>query len=192
MYLKRNKELELLALYREDYKTRFYLRQISVLSKLPLKTVQTILYRLEKQHILKTTLEGKNKYFSLNLDNIHTKFFLLQTEIYKTTLFLEAYPVFKTFLKSFSTSVPFLGFGCFASFKAGKYSDVDFLLLSKKNQKLPFHLLSYKPHLITLSASSFTKALYAQETLIKEIMDHHIILNNHSFYVNIMWDYYGT
>lgn len=191
MYQKRNKELEVIALYSGDYKSRFYLRQISQLTKIPLKTVQNILSLLEKNKILKSKIEGKNKYFSLNLDNIKTKSYLLQTEIYKTDVFLEKYPEFKTFLKSMKTTSPLIVFGSFAKFKADKNSDLDIMIISKKEQKLAFHLLPYKIHKINISENSFTKSLNQGEPLIKEIMENHVILNNHSFYVNIMWGYYG-
>ena len=83
MYQKRNKELEVIALYTSNYKTEFYLREIAKLTKLPLKTCQNILINLEKEKILKSKIDGKNKYFSLNLDNIQTKSYLLQAEIFK-------------------------------------------------------------------------------------------------------------
>jgi len=51
-----------------------------------------------------------------------------------------------TFLKSFNTTVPIIVFGSFAKFKAEKDSDLDILSLSKEEQKVPFHLLSYKIH----------------------------------------------
>jgi predicted nucleotidyltransferase len=191
MYQKRNKELEVISLYRSKYNSQFYLRQISKLSKLPLKTCQNVLAILEKNKILKGKIEGKNKYFTLNLDNIKAKSYLLQAEIYRTDNFLETYTPFKTFLKSLNTNIPLIIFGSFARLKAEKSSDVDMLVVSEKGQKLPFHLLPYKIHQITLSEDSFIKALKEQETLIKEIEENHIILNNISFYVNIMWDYYG-
>lgn len=191
MYRKRNKELEIIALYRSNYKAQFYLRQISKLSKLPLKTAQNVLANLEKSRILKSRIEGKNKYFSLNLDNIQTKSYLLQAEIYKTDVFLETYPHFKTFLKSVNINVPIIIFGSFAKLSANKDSDVDLLIISEKEQKLPFHLLPYKVHQVNLSEKSFSKALKQQENLIKEIEENHIILNNHSFYINMMWDHYG-
>jgi len=191
MYQKRNKELEIIALYGDNYKSEFYLRQISKLAKLPLKTAQNTLFNLEKNKVLKSKIDGKNKYFSLNLDNIQTKSYLLQSEIYKTDLFLENYPQFKTFLKSLNTNVPIIVFGSFAKFKADKESDLDLFVISEKGQKLPFHLIPYKVHQVNLSEDSFVKALIEKEALLKEIEENHIILNNHSSYINAMWDYYG-
>jgi len=191
MYQRRNKELMVIALYSGNYKAEFYLRQISRLTELPLKTCQNVLVELEKEKILKGKIEGKNKYFSLNLNNIQTKSYLLKAEIYKTDNFLEKYPQFKTFLKSFNTTVPIIVFGSFAKFKAEKDSDLDILSLSKEEQKVPFHLLSYKIHQNNLSEDSFKKALIERETLIQEIMENHIILNNPSSYINLVWEYYG-
>ncbi len=191
MYQKRNRELKILALYLGDYTKQFYLREISKLTKIPLKTTQNLVLELERSKILKSIVRGKNKYFRLNLDNIQTKFYLLQSEIHKTQTFLNEYPLFKTFLKEVKTTIPIIVFGSFAKFTAGKDSDLDLLIITKEKQKLPSHLLPYKIHAIKLSEDSFLKALEKQETLIEEIEENHIILNNHSFYVNTMWDYDG-
>ena len=191
MYQKRNNELSIIRLYTPDYKARFYLRQISKLTEIPLKTCQNILNNLEKERILKSKIEGKNKYFSLNLDNIFVKSYLLKSEIYKADLFLEKYPEFKTFLKSVNTNSIIIIFGSFAKFKADKNSDLDLFIISNKDEKLPFHLLSYKVHQNSLTEKSFKKALLEKEILIKEIEINHIILNNQSSYVNIMWEYYA-
>lgn len=191
MYQKRNKELDILVLYLGSYNKQFYLREISKLTKIPLKTTQNLLSYLEKKNIIKSTKHGKNKYFRLNLDNIESKFYLLQSEIHRTLLFIDKYPQIKIFLKDFKTNIPLIIFGSFARFKADKDSDLDFLIIVKKKQKLPLHLLPYKIHKIMLSESSFVKALKKQEILIKELEENHIILNNHSFYINIMWEHYG-
>ena len=191
MYQKRNKELDVLSLYRGDYRARFYLRQISRLTKLPLKTTQDLLASLEKARIIRGEVEGRNKYFRLNLDNIKVRNILLQAEIYMTDRFLDKYSQFKTFLKSVKTDKPIIVFGSFARFAAGRDSDVDLLVVSGREEKLPSHLLPQKIHKITLSRASFVKALKEGETVIREIGENHVILNNHSFYVNIVWDYYG-
>ena len=191
MYQKRNNELEIISLYRGNYKKQHYLRQISKLTKIPLKTTQNTLNYLEKNKVLKSKTEGKNKYFLPNLDNIQTKSYLLQAEIHATDKFLEKYPQFKTFLKSINNNVLIILFGSFAKLSANKDSDIDLLVISEKEVSLPFHLLPHKAHQINLSESSFIKAIKEQETLIKEIEENHIILNNPSSYVNILWEYNG-
>lgn len=191
MYQKRNKELEVIALFTGNYKRDIYLREISNLSKIPLKTTQNILKFLEKNKIIKSMQRGKNKYFSLNRANIQTKFYLLQAEIHKTKIFLEKYPQFKTFLKGITTYNPIIIFGSFAKFTADRRSDVDILIVSEKELKLPSHLLPNKIQIINLSENNFIESIKKQEALIKEIEENHIILSNHSFYVNTMWDYYG-
>ena len=185
MYQKRNRELEVIALFTGNYKAEFYLRQIAKLAKLPIKTCQNVLSNLEKAKILKSKVEGKNKYFSLNLDNIQTKSYLLQAEIQKLDNFLSHYPQFKTFLKSIHTNIPIIIFGSFARFKADKDSDIDLLVLSKEEQKFSRHLLPYKFHQINLIEDSFKKALNEKEAVIKEIEENHIIFNNPSSYVII-------
>ena len=179
MYHKRNKDMGVVALYLGNYKKSYFLRQISRLTNIPLKTCQSTLAYLEKEKILKSRTEGKNKYFSLNLENINTKSYLLKAEIYKTEIFIEYYPEIKMFLKALKTNTTILVFGSFANLKAKKESDLDLLILGEEKQ--PFHLLPFKLHKINLKEQSF----------VKEIEEKHIILNNHSFYVNVMWDYYA-
>ena len=190
MYPKRNSELAVLILYLGDYTKQLYLREISRLAKIPLKNTQNVVNSLEKRRILKSSVRGKNKYFSLNLDNIQTRFYLLQSEIYKTLLFLDKYPLLKTFLKEVSKAT-IVVFGSFAKFTAEKDSDLDLLVISENEEKLPFHLLPYKIHDIRMSEKTFIRAVEKKEVLLKEIEENHVILNNHSFYVDMMWGQYG-
>ena len=191
MYHNRNNQMELLGLFRGDYKKQIYLRMISKLSDIPLKTTQDTLSFLEKERIIKSKVEGRNKYFGLNTDNIITKQYLLQTECYFTNKFLEKYPNFKTFLKEINTNTTLIIFGSFARFMTSKDSDVDLLTISKNKIQLPSHLLANKLHIVNLSEESFSKAIDQGEPLIKEIIENHIILNNHSFFINTLWGYYG-
>ena len=191
MYQKGNKELEILNLYTSNYNKQLYLREISKLTKITLKTIQNTIQTLEKENILKSLIKGKNKYFRLNRDNIQTKFCLLQAEIYKTLLFAQKYPLFKIFLKEIKSNNTLIAFGSFAKFKADKDSDLDLLIISIDEEKIPSHLIPNNVHNIELTESSFIKSLEKQEILIKEIEENHVILNNHSFYVNTMWGYYG-
>ena len=188
MYPNRNYELTILNLYAGSYLKEFYLREISRTTKIPLKTVQRVTGSLEARKILKGNIHGKNKYFMLNLSNIQSKLSMLQSEIYKTQLFLNKYPQCKAFVKEL-THATIIVFGSFAKFTAQTDSDIDLLIIS--NEAVPLHLLPHKIHAMRLSEKSFMKALAKQETLIKEIEENHVILNNHSFYIDMTWSHYA-
>lgn len=184
------KEFSILSLYLGDYSKRLYLREISSLSKLPLRTAQRTLADLENARILKSEVRGKNKYLFLNLENIQAKHMLLQAETYKTIQFLEKYAAFKSFLKEIKgVSVPIIVFGSFAKFTADKSSDVDMLMISDKKIDLPTHLLPNEIHEMYISKDNFIRASEKNEALIKKIEENHIILNSHSFFVDFMWDF---
>lgn len=149
------------------------------------------LERLEEEKILESKTEGKNKYFTLNFGNLKTKSLILQSEIYATDLFLEKNSQFKLFLKSVNPSALIILFGSFAKGSTNKNSDVDLLTISEKNIELPMHLISNKMHRINLREKSFLKSLKENEPVIKEVEENHIILNGHSYYVNLLWNFYG-
>ncbi len=188
MYQKGNKRLIVLSLYNGEYSAKLYLREISRLSGLPLKTTQNTVSELENENILKSSTEGKNKYFMLNLDNIQTKFYMEHSELNKTAEFTEKYMSFKTFLKEGKNlDNPIMVFGSFAKLEATEDSDLDLFIISNKKISLPYHLLPYKIHEIILSEDNFFKGIKSGETLIKEVIKNHVILNNHSFFINVMW-----
>ncbi|RLE42948.1 hypothetical protein DRJ48_02305 [Candidatus Woesearchaeota archaeon] len=181
------KEYKILALYLGDFKGRYYLREISKQTGLSLRTTQRTLKTLEKAGVIKSKQEGKNKYFFLNLGNIKTKFHLILTEIWKTINFIEEYKPFGSFLKE-EVKPSIIVFGSFARFEAGDESDLDLLVVGKA--ELPFHLLPYKLHKIELTEKQFERALRLKEPLIKELLKNHIVLTNHSYFIELFWAYY--
>ncbi len=189
MYQIRNSELVILALYTSDYKREIYLREIARLAPLPLKTTQNAVGAIEQKHILKSQVHGRNKYFSLNLQNIQTKLALVQAEVYKTMLFVETHSSFAFFMKENRSSSPLILFGSIAKGTAHKGSDVDFLSISEKTEYLPFHLLPSKVHIVRLAEQAFRSSLEKGEALLKEIDSNHIILNGHSWYVHMLWSF---
>lgn len=192
MYTIGNKHFKLISLYLGDYRKKYHLRNISRLSGIPLKTTQNILKNLESEKILKSETVGRNKYFMLNFGNIQTKLYLMQAEMFKTSLFLEKYPLIQPFAKDIKKiSAPIIVFGSFAKFRANKTSDFDLLIVSEKKQDLPRHLLPCELHEVVLKDTLFFEGLQKKEALIIEILENHIILSNFSFFVNAMWDYYA-
>ena len=59
MYQKRNNEIVILSLYSDNYAKQLYLREISRLAKIPLKTTQNLLSNLEKKRIISKKLTDK-------------------------------------------------------------------------------------------------------------------------------------
>jgi len=147
--------------------------------------------KLEKENTIRHTIEGKHKYFELNLDNIKTKFLLMGAEIHKTLLFLKKHPAFKSFLKETTRlDGTIIVYGSFSDFTATKDSDLDILTISDKKINLPRHLLPYRIHEINLTKKEFFSALSKDEPLMREILTNHVILHNHSFFIDAMWWYY--
>ena len=165
---------------------------MSKISKISLRNVQVILDRLVKEKIIKSQFVGKNKYFYLNLDNVETKYLILKSEIYKTITFIKKYPQFTTFLKEVKDIEScIIVFGSFAQFLADKDSDLDLLIISDKKINLPSYLIPNKIHEINLSKVGFIESVEKEEIFIKKIKENHIILNNHSFFVNVLWRKYA-
>lgn len=183
---------KVLSLFCSDLKRRIYLREISKLAKIPLKTASRALGELEDRNIVRHRVEGKHKYFELNMDNIETKFYLVEAEIYKTRLFLDKYPVFRSFLKDMVLGGGIVvSFGSFTELRATKDSDLDVLTVSDKKMDLPEHLLPYKVNRISMNGKQFLSALNRGEPLIMEILAKHTVLCGHSYFIDVMWWYYG-
>ena len=102
--------------------------------------------------------------------------------------FLEKYPTFRMFANELDSNAAVIIFGSYARFSADKSSDADIITISKKKMKLPSHLLPPQIHHIYMDEPSFLKSFQKKEKLMSEIMKNHIILNNHSYYVNVLWD----
>jgi len=148
--------------------------------------------RLEQENVVRHHSEGKHKYFELNLDNVETRFFLVEAEISKTLSLLKKYPVFKPFIKDLVLiDGMVVVFGSFSNLTATKDSDVDVLIVSDDKTDLPKHLLPHKLNVISLNRKEFLSISNEGEPLMKEILANHTILHNHSSFVDAMWWYYG-
>lgn len=192
MYHNQYNDLNVIKLYLEDFTKKLYLREISRLSRIPLRNIQITLSRLEEDSIIKPEFKGKNKYFYLNLDNIRVKYLILKAEIHKTIAFLNKYSQFSAFLKEINDiEACIIIFGSFAQFSADRDSDLDLLIISNEKIDLPNYLIPNKIHEIKLNKKDFIDAVERDETFIKKIKENHVILNNHSFFINTIWRKYA-
>jgi len=188
MYQKRYK---ILSLFTGNPRGRFYTRELSTKTGIATMTTQRLLKLMERENILKSKEEGKNKYFELNADNPKTMMEILNAESFKTQEIMEAYKPIKSFVKGMPPEPMIVIFGSYANGTARKDSDLDIMTVCDKAIDMPYHLVPYKIHEIKMTWQQFRQALEKSEPVIKEILKNHVILQRHSDFVEIIWRYYG-
>ena len=72
--------LKILGLYRSDYGRSLHLRQIARETKVDVKAIQLQLKRLERMNILSSLRKGRNKEYTVNLQNSIAKYYLMLAE----------------------------------------------------------------------------------------------------------------
>ncbi|MCK5699338.1 MAG: nucleotidyltransferase domain-containing protein [Candidatus Aenigmarchaeota archaeon] len=152
--------------------------------KLNQKSVANVLKEFERDGFLKSTIEGKNKLYSLNLDDtqmaVHFICVLEQmrtVNFYKKNVFIKE--IVSKILPYFKGIV--IIFGSYAKGIAKKDSDLDVFVAGKydgdsiekvsKIYKLDINVKNYPEAL-------FRKALSRRDPFIEEIMSGHIIVKN--------------
>lgn len=154
-----------------------YLRDIVEKTNLAYGTVQGIINRnIELFNIVE---EGRNKYFSFkqNLDHLYLKTIL---EIENTRIFIKKYKNLKQFILEIKKlNLPILIFGSFSKGNINKNSDLDIIIFSDNEIKLPEHLSLYKLHVINVKLKEISK--FKNEILYKEILKSHIIISGFEF-----------
>jgi predicted nucleotidyltransferase len=185
MLLNKNK-LNILKEFSKGYTGRIYGRDISKELRMNQKTVSNILNELEKEHILKFTQEGKNKYYYLNEFYPYTKEIIQLIEIQRKINFLEKYKKLKElFLKLEEQSEGILIiFGSYANFSATDKSDLDVFVIGNIKEIGDLEeLYSIKINIIKLDKKKFNK----NEHIIKEVIKNHIILKGAEGFVELIW-----
>lgn len=186
MILNNNHCLEILENFAMDYNKKIYGRDISKKLRMNQKTVSNILNKLEKEHVLKFSIEGKNKYYSLNKFNPNIKEIIKLIEINRKIRFINRY---KKFIELFNrlesrTDGILILFGSYANFSSDEKSDLDILIIGK-NQEINDleELYNIKLNLVKITKKKFNK----EEILIKEIIKNHIILKGVEEFIELLW-----
>ena len=121
-----------------DYTVNLTGRFIAKNKKLNQKTVANYLLFLEKEGILKSKIQGKNKNYSLNLENKEiTKNFILATEHLRTMEFYKKHLIIKEVCTKIIPNIKgsALIFGSYAKGIQKKDSDLDILIIGKCNEE---------------------------------------------------------
>lgn len=176
-----------LEIFLEDLHKLVSLSEFETYFNRPHQTIKSHLNEFVKKKVLKEDKRKKFLFYKLNLDNPLTKEYLILCEkerlldfLSRNTLFSRLYHALSEYFHDSSI----LLFG--SSTKAKTYNDIDMLILSenkelKKALKEFEQIYSKKIHLIQTKEKDLTKAL------IKEIRQKHIIFNNHSYFIEVLY-----
>lgn len=194
-----NFSFAILRLYRTDYAVALHVRAMAKKLSVSHVTLLPHLRRLEKTKILLSRKVGKNKEYLLNPDNSLTKRYLEITEEFVTIDYLDKNFLIKKIsdqLSSLDSTAPLVLFGSYAKDYSTEASDVDMFHLGKLEQderskiKKCGEIYGKEINIRASSVENFHDGLRTGDTLVREIVENHIILQNSSPFVNLVWRYY--
>lgn len=190
--------LKILGLFRNDYKTSFYLREIARNVHVDAKAVGLQLNRLEQVNIVKSLQKGKNKEHTLNLNNFLTLYYLILAETFTTLEYLNRNFEIKKLVRETTEKIgkTAILFGSFAKENMTKESDIDILIIDNEKSDMIIlkelgNLLSREVNVALMSEEQFTNGLVIKDPLVQEIAANHIILKGIDNYCNMLWRYYA-
>jgi len=181
-----NNSLEILESFSGDYKKNIYGRDISKKLKMNQKTVSNILNKLEKENILKFSIEGKNKYYYLNNLNYKIKEIIKIIEINRKIKLIEKYKKFSELFNKLESRIEgvLIIFGSYANFLTNEKSDLDILIIGKHQELKDLEeLYNIKINIVKIDKNKFNK----EDILIKEIIKNHIIFKGMEEFIELIW-----
>jgi len=192
-------KLRILSLYRSNYLAQYHTREMAKLTKKSHVTLLPHLNTLEKDKVLTAKMVGKNKVYTLNLDNILIKNYIIISELFESILYQEQ--VF--FIKKITTEISKLNlsgsvilFGSYAKKTFKEDSDIDLFYLGELEEveitKIKAIGKTYGKtiNLKTATSKNFENGLRKKDALIMEILKYRIILQNADTFINTLWRYY--
>jgi predicted nucleotidyltransferase len=192
-----NTEFEILNQFLGDYNKEIYGRELVNKVSMSQKGIAIALDNLEKEGILISEKRGNMKFFRLNIKNAYIKDKLLMTEIKRKILFFEKQKVIANLFKTDNRIVGL--FGSYATGTQKKDSDVDIFIIGdkKEEEKNKDYAALGKVYDFNISIKYFTlnefrDLLMQKNTLLREIVEKHILFFNAEQFIDLIWrNYYG-
>ena len=187
---------KILTLYRSNYAISLHARAIGKLLNTSHMTLLPYLTRLEGLKILHSTMVGRNKQYTLNKENILTKYYLTTAEQLLTLNYLEKNFLIRKLsehLNSIDIMNPLILFGSHAKGYADEESDIDLFYIGKIPEKQLLHIKKFetiygkKINIKNVSTENFNIGLRTGDILIKEIVRDRIVLCNPEPFVTMLW-----
>ena len=192
-------KLKILSLFRSNYVAQYHTREMAKLIKKSHVTILPHLNALEKEKILIAKIVGKNKVYSLNLDNILTKNYLIISELAESILYQEQVFLIKKInaeISKLNLSGTLILFGSYAKKTFKEESDIDIFYLGELKEteitkiKVIGKTYGKTINLKTATVQNFEAGLRKKDALIMEILKYHVILKNPDTFINALWRYY--
>ena len=194
-----NYYFKILSLYRTDYTASLHMRAMAKFLDTSHMTLLPHLKRLEELKILKAEIVGKNKQYTLNKDNILTKYYLIATEELVTIDNLEKTYLIKKLaehLNNIDFPNPLIIFGSYAKSYATEESDIDLFSIGKLTENQQNHIKKFeatfgkKINIKTATTENFNAGLRTGDILLKEVVANHIVISNPDPFVTVLWRQY--
>jgi predicted nucleotidyltransferase len=190
--------LKMLGLYRSNYDASFHVRAVARETNIDVKAIQLQLKMLEKINVVSSTQKGRNKEYSLNLDNYLTKYYMILAETFASITYLsknfEIKKLFSEIGDKIGDSV--MLFGSFAKGEMTPKSDIDLLVIGDKKSNLDAvretgRLIGREIGVKSTTEEKFLEGLMNGDPLIREVVASHVILKGIDTICNVMWRYYA-
>jgi predicted nucleotidyltransferase len=189
----------ILSLYRTDYIAKLHMRAMAKLLGTSHMTLLPHLKRLEENKILQTETVGKNKQYTLNKNNLLTKYYLIVTEGFVTISYLQKTLIIKKLaehLNNIGIQNPLILFGSYAKGYATEESDIDLFSIGKLTENQQTNIKKFeatfgkKINIKAATAENFEAGLRTGDILIKEVFANHIVICNPDPFVTMLWRQY--
>ena len=173
------------------------MRAIARETDIDVKAIQMQLKRLENINVLSSTLKGRNKEYSLNLNNSITNYYIMLAETFSSINYLERNFLIKKIISEVKDRIEgvIILFGSFVKGEATKESDIDMFVLTEKINKDAFtevsNLIGREINVKSTNKKEFLRGLEDSDPLIMEVILNHIILKGIDDFCDIMWRYYA-
>ena len=184
-----NNVFKVMSLFLSDYSNQIHGWEAARELNMNQKTVSNVLSKMEKENILRSRTEGRNKIYRLNLMNPGIMHVLAMTEEERTLRF-RTDTVLKELIHELikSNSPMVVVFGSYADGTNKKGSDIDILVLSPFQADLSKIEMFYKikTSIKEYTEEEFREALKSGDFLIKEVLRNHVVLYGVDLFVKMV------
>lgn len=195
-----NWKIRIVSLFRANYGGSFYMREMAKMLGTTHVTLIPHLRDLTKDKILVSKLNGRSRGYSLNLDNILAKDYVIIAEKFQTNEYLEkTFLMRRIYVEIFKISLEgsVVLFGSYVKGYKTEESDIDMLYLGDIDETLmeqmrgAGRLYGKQINVKKTRLKAFEAGLRSGDALTKEVLKDHIILQDPDLFVNAVWRYYA-